>query len=148
MDAAVIVLNADLGPLHRVSLRHAIRMLCRKVAEIHESEPDIRIGVFPRPISVKLLSYINPRWRYTAGPGWSANGVLRRDNFVCAFCGGRASTIDHLVPRSHGGRNTWLNTVSACYGCNQAKGARTPEQARMTLRYRPSAPTWASLAQR
>jgi hypothetical protein len=38
VEAAVLVLNADLGPLHRVSLRHAIRMLCRQVAEIHESE--------------------------------------------------------------------------------------------------------------
>jgi hypothetical protein len=43
----VLVLNADLGPLHRVSLRHAIRMLCRQVAVVHEAEPDIRIRCLP-----------------------------------------------------------------------------------------------------
>ena len=41
----VLVLNADPGPLHRVSLRHAIRMLCRQVAVVHEAEPDIRLGI-------------------------------------------------------------------------------------------------------
>jgi hypothetical protein len=51
---AVLVLNADLGPLHRVSLRHAIRMLRRQVAVVHEAEPDIRLGVFPMPRVVRL----------------------------------------------------------------------------------------------
>jgi hypothetical protein len=54
----VLVLNADLGPLHRVSLRHAVRMLLREVAVVHEAEPDIRIGVFPVPRVVRLVHYI------------------------------------------------------------------------------------------
>jgi hypothetical protein len=144
--AAVLVLNADLGPLHRVSLRHAIRMLCREVAVIHEAEPDIRIGVFPMPKAVRLINYIVTKWRFTQGPGWSANGVLRRDNFRCGYCSGTATTIDHIRPRSQGGKNSWLNTVAACYPCNQRKGPRTPEQAHMVLRHEATTPTWASLA--
>ena len=62
--------------------------------------------------------------------------------------GGDATTVDHVVPRARGGRNTWLNTVAACGGCNQRKGDRTPAEARMPLRTTPQAPTWAALAAR
>ena len=145
---AVLVLNADLGPLHRVSLHHAIRMLCRRVAVVHESEPHIRIGVFPMPTVVRLVTYVVTRWRYTSGPAWSRSGVLRRDANRCAYCNGAAHTIDHVLPSSRGGRNTWLNTVAACGGCNQRKGDRTPAEAGMRLRVTPAVPTWASLAPR
>jgi 5-methylcytosine-specific restriction endonuclease McrA len=145
---SVLVLNADLGPLHRVSLRHAIRMLCRQVAEVHESEPDIRIGVFPMPRVVRLVAYVVTRWRYSAGPAWSRTGVLARDGRRCGYCGSPATTVDHILPRSRGGRNAWKNTVAACGPCNQRKGDRTPIEARMPLRATPAAPTWATLAQR
>jgi 5-methylcytosine-specific restriction endonuclease McrA len=146
--SAVLVLNADLGPLHRVSLRHAIRMLCRKVAVVHESEPDIHIGIFPMPRVLRLVSYVVTRWRYSSGPAWSRAGVLRRDGRRCAYCGAEASTIDHVLPSSRGGRNTWLNTVAACAACNQRKGDRTPDEARMPLRFLPAVPSWAGLARR
>lgn len=145
---AVLVLNADLGPLHRVSIRHAIRMVCRKVAEIHEAEPDAHIGVFPMPRSVRLIHYIVTKWRYTTGPAWSRTGVMGRDGGLCGYCRATASTIDHILPRSQGGRNLWTNTVAACGACNQRKGDRTPDQAGMRLRVSPYAPTWASLATR
>ena len=147
MDA-VLVLNADLGPLHRVSLRHALRMLWRQVAEVHEAEPDRLIGIYPVPKVVRLVQYVVTKWRYSAGPAWSRAGVLNRDRHRCAYCGGTASTIDHVVPRSRGGRNTWLNTVAACGGCNQRKDDRTPAEAGMRLRIKPAAPTWATLVQR
>lgn len=144
----VLVLNADLGPLHRVNLRHAIRMLCRRVAVVHESEPDIRIGVFQKPKVLRLVAYVVTRWRYTTGPAWSRAGVLNRDSRRCGYCAGEASTIDHVVPSSRGGKNTWLNTVAACSSCNQRKGDRTPAEARMPLRTTPAAPSWASIARR
>ncbi len=140
----VLVLNADLGPLHRVSLRHAVRMLVRRVAEVHEAQPDRLIGIYPVPRAVRLITYVVTRWRHSRGPGWSRRGVLVRDHNHCAYCGGSASTIDHVLPRSRGGRNTWLNTVAACARCNQRKGDRTPSEARMRLRVKPMAPTWAS----
>jgi 5-methylcytosine-specific restriction endonuclease McrA len=148
VDAAVLVLNADLGPLHRVDVRHAIRMLCRGVAEIHESEPDIRLGIFPMPKIVRLVRYIVTKWRYTSGPSWSRTGVLNRDGHRCAYCSGSATTVDHLMPSSRGGKNTWLNTVAACGPCNQRKGDRTPDEAAMRLRFSPTAPSWASIASR
>lgn len=145
---AVLVVNADLGPLHRVSVKHAIRMLLRRVAEIHEAEPDQLIGIYPIPRVVRLVRYVVTRWRYTAGPNWSKSGVLARDGHRCAYCDASAATVDHVLPRSRGGRNTWKNTVASCYGCNQRKGDRTPAEAGMLLRFQPAAPSWAALAQR
>src|SRR5690349_21762442 len=125
---AVLVLNADLGPLHRVSLRHAIRMLFREVAVVHEAEPDRLIGVYPVPRVLRLVSYVVTRWRYGhVGPAWSRGGVLTRDGHRCAYCGGTgATTVDHVLPRSRGGRDSWKNTVAACGACNHRKGDRTP----------------------
>ena len=142
---AVLVVNADLGPLHRVSVQHAIRMLCRRVAEIHEAEPDRLIGVFPVPRVVRLIRYVVTRWRFTSGPSWSRAGVLTRDGHRCVYCGGSASTVDHVLPRSRGGRNTWKNTVAACSPCNQRKGDRTPAEAGMPPRHEPTVPSWAAL---
>ena len=144
MDA-VLVLNADLGPLQRVSLRHAVRMLFREVAVIHEAEPDRLIGVYPMPRVVRLVRYIVTRWRFNAGPAWSRPGVLARDRHRCAYCGAEATTVDHVLPRSRGGANSWLNTVAACGRCNGRKGDRTPAEAGMVLRHQPFTPSWATL---
>jgi 5-methylcytosine-specific restriction endonuclease McrA len=148
VDAAVLVLNADLGPLHRVSIRHAVRMLFREVAVVHEAEPDRQLGVWPMPKVVRLVTYVVTKWRYTSGPAWSRPGVLVRDGHRCAYCHGAATTIDHVLPRSRGGKNTWRNTVAACDRCNQRKGDRTPEEWGHPLRLVPSAPSWASLSSR
>lgn len=145
MVTGVLVLNADTLPLHTVSLRHAIRMLCRQVAEVHEAIPDRLIGVFPMPKVVRLIAYIAPRWRYTTGPRWSRPGVLARDHWTCGYCGRTATTIDHIHPRSRGGKNTWVNTVAACSGCNQRKGDRGLAESGMRLRTQPTAPTWATV---
>jgi 5-methylcytosine-specific restriction endonuclease McrA len=142
----VLVLNADLGPLHRVSLRHAVRMLLREVAVVYEAEPDRLIGVYPVPRVVRLVTYVVTRWRYSRGPTWTRAGVLQRDGHRCAYCGRTASTIDHVLPRSRGGANTWLNTVAACGDCNQRKGDRTPAEARMPLRLKAAVPSWSSVA--
>ncbi|MFB9545511.1 HNH endonuclease [Micromonospora sagamiensis] len=147
MDA-VLILNADLGPLHRVPVKHAIRMLMRRVAEIHEAEPDRHLGIFPMPRVLRLVRYVVTRWRYRSGPGWSKSGVLRRDGYRCAYCPSTATTVDHILPRSRGGRNSWKNTIGACYACNQRKGDLTPAEAGMELRFPPSVPTWSSMVHR
>ena len=64
-----------------------------------------------------------------------------RDRHRCAYCGRRATTVDHVVPRSRGGQDTWLNTVAACAADNHRKADRTPEQAGMRLLVRPFEPT-------
>lgn len=147
MSTFVTVLNADYEVLHTVSLNHAIRMIVRGVAEIHEAADEF-IGVFIRPISVRLLKYVVTTWRYQRQPKWSKSGVLKRDKYICAFCAGKANTIDHVLPRSKGGKNSWTNTVAACSPCNNKKRDRTPEEAKMPLAFIPQVPKWTELYQR
>jgi 5-methylcytosine-specific restriction endonuclease McrA len=123
-------------------------MLLRQVAEVHEAEPDRLIGIYPVPRVVRLLRYVVTKWRYSNGPAWSRSGVMARDEGRCGYCGGHATTVDHILPRSRGGKNTWKNTVAACGPCNQRKGDQTPAEARMPLRATPQAPSWAALVVR
>ncbi len=147
MTGSVIVLNADLQILHKVSIQHAIRMIVRGVAEVHEAADEL-MGIFLKPISVRLLKYVVTTWRYQRQPKWSKNGVLRRDNYKCAFCSGKATTIDHIVPRSQGGKNSWKNTIAACSPCNNKKADRTPDQAKMPLLFAAKVPEWTDLYNR
>lgn len=63
--------------------------------------------------------------------------LFRRDNHLCMYCGrkfpNKVLTRDHIIPRAQGGQDLWRNVVSACQRCNNRKGARTPEQAKMPL---------------
>ncbi len=74
----------------------------------------------------------------------SRSMLFMRDRHVCAYCGGAFTAslleVEHVVPRSLGGRSIWQNLVSACRACNQRKGNRTPERARMPLLYVPYVP--------
>ena len=70
--------------------------------------------------------------------------VIWRDNNNCQYCNGKFSssdlTLDHIVPKSRGGKNTWTNLVACCERCNQLKRDRTPEEARMSLVKKPIKP--------
>ena len=67
-----------------------------------------------------------------------------RDRYTCAYCGtcmeGKSLTIDHITPKSKGGKNTWVNCVTACKPCNLRKGSKSLEQSKMQLLYIPYAP--------
>ncbi|QFU93845.1 HNH endonuclease [Amycolatopsis sp. YIM 10] len=144
----VLVLNAGYEPLQRVSVPHAVRMLVRNVAVVHEAGAGPAFGVYPRPRIVRLLKYVVMKWRYGAQPRWSRRGVLRRDKHLCAYCGRRAATVDHVVPLSRGGeRTSWLNTVAACGGCNARKANNLPREVGMNLRFPPRVPTWDELSE-
>ena len=68
-------------------------------------------------------------------------GIFHRDEFTCQYCGrDEQLTIDHVIPRYQGGRQTWENMVAACVPCNRRKAGRTPEQANMKLRKAPIKP--------
>lgn len=72
--------------------------------------------------------------------------LFARDRNICAYCGDRHGTSgltrDHIMPVSRGGEDSWMNVVTACYRCNQEKGAKTPEQYGRQLIYLPYTPNW------
>lgn len=146
--SGVVVLNTDNTALHTVSIPHAIRMLIRQVAIIEEALEDRQIGPYPVPLVLRLVRYVKTAFLYGRTPAWSKRSVLRRDQHVCAFCGGHGTTIDHVVPTSRGGPNTWLNTVCACEACNRRKADRTPSEAAMPLRFAPRVPLWREVTPR
>ncbi len=68
--------------------------------------------------------------------------LTNRCNFRCEYCDSRENlTVDHIVPKSRGGEDTWKNLSAACTSCNNKKGNRTPEEARMPLRRKPFRPS-------
>lgn len=77
---------------------------------------------------------------------FSRRNIFRRDRMTCQYCGRRPRsdelTIDHVVPRSQGGKSTWENSVLACVRCNHTKADRTPERAGMKLRTPAKHPSW------
>ncbi|HTN74902.1 MAG TPA: HNH endonuclease [Pirellulaceae bacterium] len=84
-----------------------------------------------------------------ASVSFSRRNIFKRDHYTCQYCGTQPGSeelsIDHVVPRSHGGASTWDNCVLACIACNKAKADRTPVQAHMKLRTPPVRPTWKPL---
>ena len=68
--------------------------------------------------------------------------ILQRDNNCCQYCGqkGNKLSIDHIIPRSRGGLDSWENVTTACLTCNVMKGNRTPEEAQMPLKLKPYKP--------
>lgn len=144
----VLVLNASYEPLQVTSVKRAMTLLQYGVAEVLESsEHVIRSpgSVWRVPSVIRLRRYVR-RPRVHPVP-FNRRNVLRRDTFVCQYCGSREElTLDHVMPRSRGGRHNWENVVTACRNCNQRKGDRTPEEAAMPLRVKPCAPTFSSYA--
>jgi 5-methylcytosine-specific restriction endonuclease McrA len=138
-----LVLNASFEPLSTVSLRRAVVLVMRDKAVVERAHPGLRIRAqsveVPVPQVIRLRTYVRVPFRQRAA--WSRRGVLVRDRHRCAYCGRRAATVDHVVPRSHGGEDTWLNTVASCARDNHRKADRTPEQAGMRLLTPPFEPT-------
>ncbi|MEE1930654.1 HNH endonuclease [Streptomyces sp. TRM 70351] len=138
-----LVLNASFEPLSTVSLRRAVVLVMQEKAVVEQAHPGLRVRAahveLPVPQVIRLSRYVRVPFRQRAP--WSRRGVLVRDRHRCAYCGRRATTVDHVVPRSHGGGDTWLNTVAACAEDNHRKAARTPAQAGMRLLSQPFEPT-------
>lgn len=144
----VSVLNASYEPLGKTSLARALNLVRRGLAEIVEvAEKVVRSAsgveaMWPRV--VRLIHYVKVHLRY--GPKtWSKSGVLRRDGGRCAYCGRAGGTVDHILPLSRGGENTWDNTVCCCLTCNRSKRNRLPSEAGMVLLFEPEVPMATSV---
>lgn len=149
----VLLLNASYEPLAIVPQRRAISLMLRgRVEAATEEMLTIKSAAanLNIPVVIRLRRYVNVPQR---GISWSRRGVLARDNFECIYCGNGIGavhrgktllkqdfTIDHLIPRSRKGKNTWSNTACACFSCNQRKGDRTPHEAAMPLLWEPKMP--------
>ncbi|MDE2834879.1 MAG: HNH endonuclease [Bacteroidota bacterium] len=143
MKAHVLVLNQDFSALTVCSVQRAFVLIHLDKADLVESLPQAVLCTprrhFAWPSIVRLRSYVRVPFRRIM---LSRKNVLRRDGFRCQYCNQRERlTVDHVVPRSRGGKDQWTNLVAACIRCNNRKGDRTPEEARMKLRRKPFRPS-------
>lgn len=149
MSKQVLVLNAGYEPLSLVSVRRAIVLLLREKAELLEATQQMFTSAnhaIPVPLVIRLVHYVRlPHRRVPA----TRAAVMLRDAYTCQYCGdspGRQNlTVDHVIPRSRGGRHGWENLVTACKRCNQKKGSLTPDEAIMSLIRRPFEPSYVAL---
>lgn len=136
-----LVLNAGYEPLAVVSFRRALALVMTDKAAVvrsHEEAVVSNRGSWTRPAVIVLSRYV--RAPYTRAIPVTRRGVLRRDEHRCAYCGQHAQTIDHVIPRSRGGKDTWENLVAACQRCNNLKSDRTPAEMGWRLRLTPRMP--------
>lgn len=146
--ASALVLNATYEPLSVVSARRAVCLVLSDKAEIvHHDGGVLRSERHAYAVpTVIRLNYVvrRPRLRRTSV---SRRALFARDDHRCQYCSGPADSIDHVMPRSRGGRHDWENVVAACKPCNLRKRDRTPEEANMRLSCVPRRPrdsTWVS----
>lgn len=144
---SIVLLNSSYEPLGKLSIEKAVRLLALGKAVVHEAdECGRRLGNWAYPKVIRLVYFVKVNYsKLHAVPEYSKHGVLLRDKHKCAYCLKSAKTIDHVFPRSRGGKNDWKNTVAACFSCNNKKDNKTPEEAGMVLRIKPFAPTRAML---
>jgi 5-methylcytosine-specific restriction endonuclease McrA len=141
-DNKIVLLNADMNELSTITLQKAARLLALDKAVIVEADPVRKLGAWLYPKIIRLKEYVYIAWEKLNGPPKvSKRGILERDSRQCVYCGGQATTIDHVLSRSRGGKNLWGNLAASCVRCNHKKGSRTPEEAGMRLMWKPYTPT-------
>ena len=137
-----LLLNASYEPLCVVSQRRAVVLILSDKAVTLEGSGDLLHAAtwsMPAPSVIRLTRYIRvPNRR--AVP-LTRRAIFARDGGRCVYCDAPATSIDHVIPRSRGGRTLWTNVVTACGSCNLLKGNRLPQQTGMYPRHRPVQPT-------
>lgn len=139
----VLVLNYDYTPLNVTSLRRGFVLVDKGKAEIlreYENPIVTTVGNFVRPLIIRLLRYIN--YHKKKDLKMSRLKIYQRDGYKCVYCGTHKKlTIDHVMPKSRGGLNTWENMVTCCFDCNSKKGNKTPQEAGMKMSVKPYKPS-------
>jgi 5-methylcytosine-specific restriction endonuclease McrA len=145
-----LVLNATYEPLCVVSERRAVVLVLSDKADlVHDSGEAMhseRLTVAV-PSVVRLRTFVHVPFQRRASI--SRRGVFVRDGGRCQYCGNRAESIDHVVPRSRGGQHVWENVVAACRRCNTTKRDRYLDETGMHLQREPRAPrhlSWITVA--
>ncbi len=143
MNQKVLVLNQSYEPLMVVNAKRAIVLVLKNKVELLEKyNNSIRTvsNKFESPSVIRLNFYVRIKYKNTP---ISRKHILRRDNNRCQYCDKKAIplTIDHVIPRNKGGKDTWENLVAACVRCNTKKGDRLLKEIGMGLLKEPRRPS-------
>ena len=139
--AHALLLNATYEPIRLVPIRRAVLMVLSQRAEVVEESGEVfrsEKKTVPVPSGIRLVRIV--RIPYQAKVKLARKALAARDKGLCGYCGKPGQNIDHIVPRSRGGKNEWTNVFWACMGCNDRKADKLLSEVRMTLRVKPYAP--------
>jgi len=143
MEKRVLVLNLDHSPISIVSVQKALVLsILDKVSCLSYYESLVVRTVtmeFRYPAVIRLNEYKSIPYK---GVLLNRANIFRRDGHQCQYCGSvKHLTIDHIIPKSKGGKTNWVNLITACNRCNVYKGDKTPEQVGLKLKNEPFRPT-------
>ena len=144
MEGHVLVLNQDFSPMTICSVKKAFLLVYLNKADLVFAPGNKTIRTvdksFPLPSIIKINQYISIPFK---GLVLTRQNVFRRDNYECQYCGSKKDlTLDHLIPRSKGGKSSWKNLVTACKRCNAKKGDFKPEEVGLKLKRAPHRPSY------
>jgi 5-methylcytosine-specific restriction endonuclease McrA len=139
----VLLLNATYEPMTTLGLHRAVCLVLGEKADVVHDDvsgallhaASVALAV---PSVIRLRRYVRVPYRHRVPLTRAA--LMRRDDYRCGYCGRRAETIDHVVPRSRGGKHTWENCVASCMTCNHRKADRLLEELGWTLHAAPVVP--------
>ncbi len=164
LDTKVLVLNRSYLPIGLCTVKDAYRLSSQNVCDVLDKnlEPydwlswiNLKVEdntqsvgtVYKRirvPRIVRLHDYNKIPDRVVR---FNRTNIMVRDKYICQYCGtiytASQLNMDHVRPRSRGGRTTWTNIVASCHTCNSRKADKTPREAHMTLIRRPLKPKWS-----
>jgi 5-methylcytosine-specific restriction endonuclease McrA len=166
LDAHVLVLNRFYQPVNVTDVRRAICMMYIGAARALDHQyrlfdfpswaalsaelGDETVGTANCRVRIPRIVVLQAYERVPKGRiRFSRHNIFVRDDHTCQYCRKllprRQLNLDHVIPRSQGGKTNWENVVTSCIPCNFRKGGRTPEQAGMRLFRAPHKPRWAEL---
>jgi 5-methylcytosine-specific restriction endonuclease McrA len=146
-----LLLDKNYVALSIVPWKRAVKLIvtgkAEAVTENNSSKVPYASGLFTIPPVLRLL--VTVPWKaHINRLRFGRKNMLIRDKYRCQYCGskvGKDASIDHIIPKSRGGRTDYFNCVTSCYKCNNAKADMTPEEAGMTLIRKPAKPTFLAL---
>ena len=144
MGRKVLVLNQDYSALSICSVPKAFLLVYLDKAELVAESEQFKLRTvsaeFPMPSVIRLHRYVNLPYK---GVMLTRQNIFKRDGHHCQYCGTVDDlTLDHVMPKSRGGKTSWDNLATACKRCNSRKGDYTPDEANMKLRQKPFKPTF------
>lgn len=126
----ILVLNSSYEPINLTNWRRAIVLLIKNKAQVLSSRV------------IRLFNYVKLPMCTMRVNLPTRTLIYKRDDNICQYCGATSHlTIDHIIPRSKGGLDTWENLVTACYPCNTKKGDRFLIETNLKLSKQPKAPS-------
>lgn len=141
----VLLINDNYQPLAFISERKAIKLIVNSKVEILSFWTGMKIsyvnGFMDYPSTIKMKYNV----RFSQSKlNFSKRLILRRDRYTCGYCEAKYNisnlTIDHILPKSLGGKNSFTNCITACIPCNRRKGAKTLQESNMKLKKIPFVP--------